>query len=258
VEPRWAQVIDVEILRKVTEVLLPGLACGDCCTVTYAAAPPGFHPGSVSYGPMLNGAAVLLSCFGNVPAERSARLIGMLTGQEVSSGWAGKAVARIDAGLRAAGFDEAMLAALAAEGVLAADETPVSVTDKTPLPDPEPDGGAYPEEKAGNRRPRGTARADCRDPGRAADVPAGPGLAAEGQRRRRHPRRLRRLPDDRRLHRVPAPHRRFQHDAVKLIMACRACAERRRTMPDIAMPGKATTWPPEWPPGMFDTFDLCF
>ena len=147
VEPRWAQVIDIEILRKVTEVLLPGLACGDCGTVTYAAAPPGFHPGSVSYGPVLNGAAVLLSCFGNVPAERSARLIGMLTGQDVSSGWVDKAVARLDAGLRAAGFDEAMLAALAAEDVLAADETPVSVTDKTPFPGP--DGEAGPEEKAG-------------------------------------------------------------------------------------------------------------
>src|SRR5271163_179564 len=52
VVPRWAQVIDIEILRKVTEVLLPGLSCGDCGTVTYAAAPPGFHPGSVSYGPV--------------------------------------------------------------------------------------------------------------------------------------------------------------------------------------------------------------
>jgi transposase len=149
VVPRWAQVIDIEILRKVTEVLLPGLSCGDCGTVTYAAAPPGFHPGSVSYGPVLNGAAVLLSCFGNVPAERSARLIGMLTGQDVSSGWVDKAVARVDAGLRAAGFDEAMLAALAAEDVLAADETPVSVTGKAPVPDPGPGGGADPEEKAG-------------------------------------------------------------------------------------------------------------
>ena len=101
VEPRWAQVIGIEVLRKVTEVLLPGLACGGCGTVTYAAVPPGFHPGSVSYGPVLNGAAVLLSCFGNVPAERSARLIGMLTGQDASSGWVGKAVARLDAGLRA-------------------------------------------------------------------------------------------------------------------------------------------------------------
>jgi hypothetical protein len=149
VEPRWAQVIDIEILRTVTEVLLPGLSCGDCGMVTYAAAPPGFHPGSVSYGPVLNGAAVLLSCFGNVPAERSARLIGMLTGQEVSSGWVDKAVARADAGLRAAGFDEAMLAALAAEDVLAADETPVNVLDKTPLPDP--DGEADPGEKAGKQ-----------------------------------------------------------------------------------------------------------
>jgi hypothetical protein len=155
VVPRWAQVIDIEILRKVTEVLLPGLSCGDCGTVTYAAAPPGFHPGSVSYGPVLNGAAVLLSCFGNVPAERSARLIGMLTGQDVSSGWVDKAVARVDAGLRAAGFDEAMLAALAAEDVLAADETPVSVTDKTPVPDSGPDGEADPEEKAGKREAAG-------------------------------------------------------------------------------------------------------
>jgi transposase len=151
-EPRWAQVIDIEFLRKVTEVLLPGLSCGDCGTVTYAAAPAGFHPGSVSYGPVLNGAAVLLSCFGNVPAERSARLIGMLTGQDVSSGWVGKAVARVDAGLRAAGFDEAMLAALAAEDVLAADETPVSVTDKPPSRTRNPTARRT---RRGGRPPRG-------------------------------------------------------------------------------------------------------
>ena len=150
-EPRWAQVIDIEIVRKVTEILLPGLACGDCGTVTWADAPAGFHQGSVAYGPVLGGTAVLLSCFGNVPAERAARLIGMLTGQDVSSGWAGKAVARMNDGLIRAGFDEAMLAALAAEGVLAADETPVNVIDKTPLPDPEPGnpGEADPEEQAG-------------------------------------------------------------------------------------------------------------
>jgi transposase len=51
VEPRWAQVIDVEILRKVTEFTLPGLSCGRCETVTFAAPPPGLHAGSVSYGP---------------------------------------------------------------------------------------------------------------------------------------------------------------------------------------------------------------
>jgi transposase len=150
-EPRWAQVIDVEILRKVTEVLLPGLACGDCGTVTYAAVPPGFHQGSVAYGPLLNAAAVLLSCYGNVPSERSAQLISMLTGEDVSAGWIDKAVARMSTRLRAAGFDEAMAAALAAEDVLAADETPVNVLDKTPLPALEPGdaGEADPEEKNG-------------------------------------------------------------------------------------------------------------
>jgi hypothetical protein len=94
VEPRWAQVIDVEILRKVTEWLLPGLACGGCGTVTFAAPPPGLHAGAVCYGPVLNAAAVLLSCYGNVPAERSAQLIGMLAGEDVCAGWVDKAVAR--------------------------------------------------------------------------------------------------------------------------------------------------------------------
>src|ERR1019366_4816465 len=85
VDPRWAQVVDVEILRKVTEWLLPGLACPCCGTVTFAKPPPGLHAGSVSYGPVLNAAA----------------------------------------------FDDAMIAALAAEDVLAADETPVNVLDKS-------------------------------------------------------------------------------------------------------------------------------
>jgi transposase len=150
--PRWAQVIDVEVLRKVTEVLLPGLACSDCGTVTHAAPPPGFHPGSVAYGPVLNAAAVLLSCYGNVPSERSAQLIAMLTGEEVSAGWIDKAVARMSGRLRAGGFDEAMAAALAAEDVLAADETPVNVLDKTPPPAPADDAGeAGPEEKGGTQ-----------------------------------------------------------------------------------------------------------
>jgi hypothetical protein len=64
--------------------------------------PPSFHAGSVTYGPVLNAAAVLLSCCGNVPAERSAQLIGMLTGEDVSSGWVDKAVARVNASSRQA------------------------------------------------------------------------------------------------------------------------------------------------------------
>ena len=157
-EPRWAQVIDVEILRKVTEVLLPGLACRGCGTVTHAPPPPGFHAGSVAYGPVLNAAAVLLSCYGNVPAERSAQLIAMLTGEDVSPGWVDKAVARMSRRLRAGGLDEAMAAALAAEDVLAADETPVSVLDKTPPPAPAADdaGEADPEEKDGKKAAAGS------------------------------------------------------------------------------------------------------
>ena len=151
VEPRWAQAIDVEVIRKVTEVLLPGLACGGCGTVTFADPPPGLHAGAVCYGPVLNAAAVLLSAYGNVPAERSAQLIRMLLGTQVSPGWVDKASARVNAQLRAAGFDEAMIAALAAENVLAADETPVNVLDKTPLPAAaaDEDGEADPEEKDG-------------------------------------------------------------------------------------------------------------
>jgi transposase len=103
----------------------------------------------VSYGPVLNAAAVLLSCYGNVPAERAARLIGMLLGTAVSAGWADKAAARVSAQLGKAGFDEAMLAALSAEDVLAADETPVNVLDKTAAPAAEEKGEADPEEKQG-------------------------------------------------------------------------------------------------------------
>jgi hypothetical protein len=151
VGPRWAQVIDVGILRKVTEYLLPGLACACCGTVTFAEPPPGLHAGAVSYGPVLNAAAVLLSAYGNVPSERSAQLIGMLLGTEVSAGWVDKAVARVSARLEEARFGEAMTAALAAEDVLAADETPVNVLDKTPPPAPEPGDGEEkdPEEKGG-------------------------------------------------------------------------------------------------------------
>jgi transposase len=151
VDPRWAQVIDVEIVRKATEWLLPGLACGCCGKVTFAGPPPGLHAGAVSYGPVLNAAAVLPSAYGNVPAERSAQLIGMLLGAGVSAGWVDKAVARVSARLDAAGFGGAMTAALAAEGVLAADETPVNVLDRSPFPAPAPEeaGEADPEEKDG-------------------------------------------------------------------------------------------------------------
>ena len=129
--PGWAQVIDVEVIRTVTEWLLPGLVCPCCGTVTFAAPPPGAHAGSVSYGAVLNAAAVLLASYGNVPAERAARVMDMLFGVPVSAGWVDKACSRLAARLVEGGFAEAMLAALAAGDVLAADETPVNVLGKT-------------------------------------------------------------------------------------------------------------------------------
>jgi len=147
-EPRWAQVTDVEFVRKVTEWALPGLSCPCCGAVTFAEPPPGAHQGSVSYGPALNAAAVLLSCYGNVPPERAARVIGMLLGVPVSAGFVDKAAARVNAQLNGAGFDEAMLAALAGQDVLAADETPVNVPGRSG-PAPEGEDGPDPEEKDG-------------------------------------------------------------------------------------------------------------
>jgi len=123
----WAQVWDVRITRRVTEWLLPSLACPCCGKITTADAPPGAHQGTISYGAGINAAAVLLSGYGNVPSERAARLIAMLLGMPVSSGFVDLASARLDERLRAAGFDDAMQAALADEPVLGADETPVNV-----------------------------------------------------------------------------------------------------------------------------------
>jgi transposase len=143
---RWAQVVDVEFARTVTEWALPGLSCPCCGTVTFAEPPPGAHQGCVSYGPALNAAAVLLSCYGNVPPERAAQVIGMLLGVPVSAGFVDKAAARLNARLGRAGFDAAMLAALAGEDVLAADETPVNVLEpaaRAPAGEDETD----PEEK---------------------------------------------------------------------------------------------------------------
>ena len=144
---RWAQVIDVEVIRKVTEWLLPGRECPCCGTVTFAEPPPGAHAGTVSYGAVLNAAAVVLTAYGNVPPERAAQVMAMLLGVPVSPGWVDKASARLAAQLGKAGFDAAMLAALAGQDALAADETPVNVLDKdAPQPAVREEGEQDPEE----------------------------------------------------------------------------------------------------------------
>lgn len=146
---RWAQVIDVEVVRKVTGWALPGRECPCCRAVTFAEPPPGAYPGSVSYGAVLNAAAVVLTAYGNVPPERAAQVMAMLLGVPVSPGWVDKASGRLAAQLGKAGFDAAMLAALAGEKALAADETPVNVLAKDAPQSPVREDGEEgdPEEK---------------------------------------------------------------------------------------------------------------
>lgn len=130
----WSQSWDVKILPWRIEYLLPRRRCA--CTVTTVARPPaGGLVNGISFGPVLNTAAVALTAFGNVPTERSADLISILYGQDVSAGFVDRAGTRLAAKLTEAGFDTAMLAALMAEPVLAADESPVQVV--TPATDPD-------------------------------------------------------------------------------------------------------------------------
>jgi transposase len=122
----WSQIWDVKIIGWRTEYLLPRRRCG--CTATTVARPPdGGVVNGISFGPVLNTAAVALTAFGNVPTERSADLIKILYGQDVSAGFVDRANTRLAAKLTEAGFEQAMLAALLAEPVLAADESPVQV-----------------------------------------------------------------------------------------------------------------------------------
>jgi transposase len=126
----WSQCWDVRVIRWRTEYLLPRRRCS-CTVVTTARSPSGGPVNGIGFGPVLNTAAVALTAFGNVPTERAAQLVGMLTGQEVSAGFVDRANARLAEQLTAAGFDDALLAALLAEPVLTADESPVEVVTPT-------------------------------------------------------------------------------------------------------------------------------
>ena len=123
----WGQVWDIPPVRlEKVHWLLPKLRCAACGTVT-TAGPPDGQAGTVVYGPNVNAAAVLLGSEGNVPVERTAMLMSALLGVPVSAGFVARAHQRLAHRLDAAGFDAAMKAALGAEPVLCADETPVNL-----------------------------------------------------------------------------------------------------------------------------------
>lgn len=130
----WSQIWDVKVIRWRTEYLLPRRRCG-CATITTACPPAGRVVNGISFGPVLGAAAVALTAFGNVPVQRAGTLIEILYGQPVSAGFVDRANARLAERLGAAGFGAAMQAALLAEPVLTADESPVQVV--TPAADPQ-------------------------------------------------------------------------------------------------------------------------
>lgn len=123
----WAQLWDIPPveLEKVRWVL-PRRRCG-CCGKTTTATVPFARAGVVAYGPNVNAAAVLLASQGNMPIERAALLMAALLGAPVSAGFVALSLQRFASALDTAGFDEAMKAALSAEDVLCADETPVNI-----------------------------------------------------------------------------------------------------------------------------------
>jgi Family of unknown function (DUF6444) len=76
----WAQVWDIlPIVLEKVHYLLPQQRCGCCGKLTTAAAPFG-RAGTVSYGPNVNAAAILLASQGNVPVEATAKLMAALLG----------------------------------------------------------------------------------------------------------------------------------------------------------------------------------
>ncbi|HEV7578837.1 MAG TPA: transposase [Mycobacterium sp.] len=133
----WSQVWDVQIVRRRVEYLLPRRRCG--CTAITTACPPGSGlVNGVSFGPVLNTAAVALTAFGNVPTQRAAMLVEIVLGQRVSAGFVDRANARLAGQLERGGFEAAMRVALLAEPVLTADESPVEIV----RPAVDPDTGA--------------------------------------------------------------------------------------------------------------------
>ncbi|MGH3798120.1 MAG: IS66 family transposase [Pseudonocardiaceae bacterium] len=125
----WVQVWDiVAVTLEKVRYLLPRRRFGSGKTTT--ARPPFGTAGTVTYGPNLNAAAILLAGEGNIPIERTAMLIEALLGTPVSTGFVARALERFAQRLAAGGFDEAMKTALRAEEVLCADETPTNVISK--------------------------------------------------------------------------------------------------------------------------------
>jgi transposase len=101
------QVLDIPpATLTVTEYQMMSRTCG-CGQVTTAPPPPGVTGGPVCYGPDVMAAATLLASTDVIEIERAADLMGALPGAPVSAGFVSRCLARLDAALIAAGFEDA-------------------------------------------------------------------------------------------------------------------------------------------------------
>ena len=122
------QVVDIPPAALiVTEYQMMCRTCG-CGQVTTALPPPGVTGGPVCYGPNVTGAATLLASTDVIGVERAADLMAALLKAPVSTGFVSRCLARLDAALLAAGFEDALKDALRTADVLGTDETPAPLT----------------------------------------------------------------------------------------------------------------------------------
>jgi transposase len=122
------QVLDIPpAALTVTEYQMMCRTC-ECGQVTTARPPPGVTGGPVCYGPGVTAAATLLASTDVIGIERAADLMGALLQAPVSTGFVSRCLARLDAALTAARFEDALKDALKAADVLGADETPAPLT----------------------------------------------------------------------------------------------------------------------------------
>lgn len=90
--------------------------------------PAGVTGGPASYGPNVTAAATLLASTDVIGIERAADLMGWLLGAPVSTGFVSRCLARLDAALISAGFEDSLKDALRAAAVLGTDETSAPLT----------------------------------------------------------------------------------------------------------------------------------
>ncbi|MBI1759225.1 MAG: transposase [Actinobacteria bacterium] len=122
------QVFDLPVLAvTVTEYLIMRRVCACGCATT-AELPVGVRGGPACYGPQVAAASTWLASQDVIGVERAAEMMSALLGVPVSTGYVSACLARLDAALSGAGFEEALKAALCEADVLGTDETPAPIS----------------------------------------------------------------------------------------------------------------------------------